>query len=65
MGKKGFFTFDGSVAKEINCEVSDYVFDAATETYSFQNPRNMNFVVYFGTQTGTCPALEITKSEAA
>ena len=27
MGKKGFFTFDGSVAKEINCEVADYVFD--------------------------------------
>jgi hypothetical protein len=27
MGRKGFFTFDGSVATEIACEVSDYVFD--------------------------------------
>ena len=27
MGKRGFFTFDGSVAKEVNCEVADYVFD--------------------------------------
>ena len=27
MGKKGFFQFDGSVASEMPCEVSDYVFD--------------------------------------
>lgn len=27
MGAKGFFMFDGSVAKEIPCEVADYVFD--------------------------------------
>ena len=27
MGKKGFFTFDGSTAKEIPCEVADYIFD--------------------------------------
>jgi len=27
MGKKGFFQFDGSSAREITCEVSDYVFD--------------------------------------
>ena len=27
MGAKGFFTFDGSTAKEIPCEVADYVFD--------------------------------------
>lgn len=27
IGKKGFFQFDGSVASEIPCEVSDYVFD--------------------------------------
>lgn len=26
MGKRGFFAFDGSVATEIDCEVSDYVF---------------------------------------
>jgi len=27
MGKKGFFTFDGSTAKELPCEALDYVFD--------------------------------------
>lgn len=27
MGAKGFFMFDGSVAKEIPCEVADHVFD--------------------------------------
>lgn len=27
MGKKSFFMFDGSVAKELQCEVQDYVFD--------------------------------------
>ena len=27
MGKKGFFTFDGSVSSQISCEVADYVFD--------------------------------------
>tara|TARA_R110001592_G_scaffold61030_1_gene185874 strand:+ start:1234 stop:2718 length:1485 start_codon:yes stop_codon:yes gene_type:complete len=27
MGKKGFFSFDGSVASQISCEVADYVFD--------------------------------------
>lgn len=27
MGKQAFFMFDGSVAKELPCEVSDYVFD--------------------------------------
>jgi len=27
MGKKGFFTFDGSIAKELPCEALDYVFD--------------------------------------
>jgi hypothetical protein len=27
MGKKGFFTFDGSIAKELTCEALDYVFD--------------------------------------
>jgi hypothetical protein len=27
MGHRGFFTFDGSVAKEIKCDVLDYVFE--------------------------------------
>ena len=27
MGKKGFFTFNGSTATEVGCEVADYVFD--------------------------------------
>jgi hypothetical protein len=27
MGKKGFFTFNGSTATEVACEVADYVFD--------------------------------------
>jgi len=31
MGKKAFFMFDGSVAKELPCEVSDYVFDDINE----------------------------------
>jgi len=31
MGKRAFFMFDGSVAKELPCEVSDYVFDDINE----------------------------------
>ena len=42
MGPKGFFMFDGSVAKEIPCEVSDYVFaninrNQITKTYAVHN----------------------------
>lgn len=42
MGKNGFFVFDGSVAKEINCDVSDYVFEninqnQITQTYAVHN----------------------------
>ena len=32
MGRKGFFQFDGSVAREMPCEVSDYVFDDMNES---------------------------------
>ena len=32
MGRKGFFKFDGSVAREMPCEVSDYVFDDMNES---------------------------------
>jgi len=42
MGKKGFFSFDGSVATEIACEVADYVFDdmnpsQKTKVYAVHN----------------------------
>tara|TARA_R110000772_G_scaffold197322_3_gene308101 strand:- start:442 stop:1326 length:885 start_codon:yes stop_codon:yes gene_type:complete len=42
MGKKGFFTFDGSTAKEMPCEVADYVFDdlntaQKTKVYAVHN----------------------------
>jgi len=42
MGKKAFFMFDGSVAKELACEVSDYVFedinqDQITKSFAVHN----------------------------
>ena len=45
MGKGGFFTFDGSVASEIPCEVSDYVFDdmnpaQITKVYAVHNSQH-------------------------
>lgn len=45
MGQNGFFTFDGSVATEIPCEVSDYVFDDMnhaniTKVYAVHNSQH-------------------------
>jgi len=42
MGSHGFFAFDGSVAKEINCDVTDYVFcdinrNQISKTYAIHN----------------------------
>jgi len=45
MGKKGFFTFDGSIAKELPCEALDYVFDdintsQITKVYAVHNSQH-------------------------
>jgi len=45
MGHNGFFTFDGSVATQIPCEVSDYVFDDMshaniTKVYAVHNSQH-------------------------
>jgi len=45
MGTKGFFTYDGSIAKELNCQVSDYVFDdlntsQITKVYAVHNSQH-------------------------
>jgi hypothetical protein len=45
MGARGFFTFDGSVAKEIRCEVLDYVFedinfDQISKVYAVNNTQH-------------------------
>jgi len=45
MGKKGFFTFDGSVAKELPCDALDYVFDdintsQITKVYAVHNSQH-------------------------
>lgn len=42
LGKEAFFMFDGSVAKQMPCDVQDYVFEdmnhnQITKTYGFQN----------------------------
>tara|TARA_Y100001949_G_scaffold176620_1_gene190941 strand:+ start:3832 stop:5313 length:1482 start_codon:yes stop_codon:yes gene_type:complete len=45
MGKKGFFTFDGSIAKELPCDALDYVFDdintsQITKVYAVHNSQH-------------------------
>lgn len=44
MGQKGFFIFDGSVSRELNCDVSDYVFrdintNQISKVYGVHNSR--------------------------
>jgi hypothetical protein len=44
MGNKGFFMFDGSVPKELNCDVSDYIFrdintNQISKVYGVHNSR--------------------------
>jgi len=44
MGQKGFFMFDGSVSRELTCEVSDYVFrdintNQVSKVYGVHNSR--------------------------
>jgi len=56
MGKKGFFTFDGSVAKEIACEVLDYVFDdmnpaQKTKVYAVHNSQHSEIWWFYPSAT--------------
>ena len=58
MGKKGFFTFDGSVATEIACEVSDYVFDdmnpsQISKVYALHNSQHSEIWWFYPSGTST------------
>lgn len=58
MGKRSFFTFDGSVAKEINCEVADYVFDDINESqiskvYAVHNAQHSEIWWFYPSATST------------
>jgi len=52
MGARGFFTFDGSVAKEIKCEVLDYVFhdinhDQISKVYAVNNTQHGEIWMFY------------------
>jgi len=58
MGHNGFFTFDGSVASEIPCEVSDYVFDdmnpsQITKVYAVHNSQHGEIWWFYPSATST------------
>ena len=58
MGKRGFFTFDGSVAKEVNCEVADYVFDdmnasQISKVYAVHNSQHSEIWWFYPSATST------------
>jgi len=58
IGKKGFFTFDGSVAREIPCEVSDYVFDdlnpsQVSKVYAVHNSQHSEIWWFYPSATST------------
>jgi len=58
MGQNGFFTFDGSVASEIPCEVSDYVFDdmnpsQITKVYAVHNSQHGEIWWFYPSGTST------------
>ena len=58
IGKKGFFTFDGSVAREIACEVSDYVFDdlnpsQVSKVYAVHNSQHSEIWWFYPSEQST------------
>ena len=58
MGRKGFFQFDGSVASEIPCEVSDYVFDdmnvsQISKVYAVHNSQHGEIWWFYPSGTST------------
>ena len=58
MGQNGFFTFDGSVASEIPCEVSDYVFgdmnpSQITKVYAVHNSQHGEIWWFYPSGTST------------
>ena len=58
MGQNGFFTFDGSVASEIPCEVSDYVFgdmnpSQITKVYAVHNSQHGEIWWFYPSATST------------
>ena len=58
MGKKGFFTFNGSAATEIACEVSDYVFDGmnpsqVSKVYAVHNSQFGEIWWFYPSDTAT------------
>jgi len=58
MGENGFFMFDGSVAKELSCEVSDYVFcdinkNQISKTYAVHNSQFGEIWWFYPSQNAT------------
>jgi hypothetical protein len=58
MGKKGFFTFNGSTATEISCEVADYVFDGmnpsqVSKVYAVHNSQFGEIWWFYPSDTAT------------
>ena len=58
MGRKGFFQFDGSVASEMPCEVSDYVFDdmnvsQISKVYAVHNSQHGEIWWFYPSGTST------------
>jgi hypothetical protein len=58
MGKKGFYTFNGSTATEISCEVADYVFDGmnpsqVSKVYAVHNSQFGEIWWFYPSDTAT------------
>ena len=58
MGSQGFFAFDGSVAKEINCDVTDYIFcdinrNQISKTYAVHNSNFGEIWWFYPSQNST------------
>ena len=58
MGANGFFAFDGSVAKEINCDVTDYIFcdinrNQISKTYAVHNSEFGEIWWFYPSQNST------------
>jgi hypothetical protein len=58
MGQKGFFFFDGSIVKELNCEVSDHIFrdintNQISKVYATHNSRFSEIWWFYASEDST------------
>jgi len=58
MGQKGFFAFDGSISRELNCDVSDYVFrdintNQISKVYGVHNSRYSEIWWFYPSEAST------------